>query len=316
MPPINPQTAAAAVAAATTAEIPATEFPPALLPQSSLSSREMASQTTSTPTTQTTPMTRTLRPSISALLGQLPQTNFPIPAAAAAAAATTAITQPPLTEEEGETPSSSPLVTTTTTPTAAVPAMPLPPLPPPPRTRHRSHQNIITCDGNWQFHSCPSRFGLAALIAQMMYVLCFQAGASPVPWVVAAEIFPTDVRGAASGLAAMANWSANLIVSAIFPAVFRRFGGSAAFGTLFIFTTAAWLYAWIALPETRGLSAAEIGAAMRVGDGGGGGGGGSGGGDEGGLRGVNHGTSGVVGSGGAGRGRSRHVEVTRSTSSF
>ena len=71
-----------------------------------------------------------------------------------------------------------------------------------PRAKHRAHQNIVTCDGNWQFHSCPSRLGLLALAAQMLYVTSFQAGMSPVPWVVAAEIFPTGARGAAGRVVA------------------------------------------------------------------------------------------------------------------
>jgi hypothetical protein len=134
---------------------------------------------------------------------------------------------------------------------------------PPPRTRHRSHQSIVTCDGNWQYHACPSRLGLVTLGAQMLYVASFQAGVSPVPWVVAAEVFPVSVRGAAGGIAATAHWSANLVMSTLFPVVFKQLGGSAAFGTLFFFAVVAWLYTWIVLPETRGLSPAEVGAVMR-----------------------------------------------------
>jgi MFS family permease len=142
--------------------------------------------------------------------------------------------------------------------------------PPAPRAKHRAHQNIVTCDGNWQFHSCPSRLGLLALAAQMLYVTSFQAGMSPVPWVVAAEIFPTDARGAAGGVAASANWAANLVVSATFPGVFAAFGGSGAFAILLVFALGASAYAFAAMPETRGLSPAEVAALMRSGRRGGG----------------------------------------------
>ena len=141
--------------------------------------------------------------------------------------------------------------------------------PPPlaPRAKRRAHQNIVTCDGHWQFHSCPSRLGLLALAAQMLYVTSFQAGMSPVPWVVAAEIFPTGARGAAGGVAASANWAANLVVSTTFPGVFAAFGGSGAFAILLVFALGASAYVFAAMPETRGTSPAEVAARMRTGRG-------------------------------------------------
>ena len=317
-----PATATAAVAAAVAAATAPAGYPTAR-PQS-LSLLSTAPPVSTTATTTATATTQALQPPISALLGQdLPQVNlnFSPPAVAVAAGDGGGALDGVIGT------AAPPLATATSTSPPPVPATSAPPFPPPPRTRHRSHQNIITCDGNWQFHSCPSRFGLAALAAQMMYVLCFQAGVSPVPWVVAAEIFPADVRGAAAGLAATANWSANLLVSAVFPAVFKHLGGSVVFGALFCFATMAWLYAWIVLPETRGLSPAEVGAAMR---GGGGGGGGEGGGARGGgassTATSSSGGGGLIGAGvrggsrwggaGAGAGAAA-VEVTRTvTSSF
>lgn len=156
-------------------------------------------------------------------------------------------------------------------PLPALPPTPFPPSPPPPRARHRSHQNIVTCDGNWQYHACPSRLGLGLLAAQMLYVLCFQAGASSVPWVVAAEIFPMDVRGSALALAAAVNWAANFTVALVFPAVFKEAGGAVAFGALLLFALVGWVYTCVVMPETRSMSPAEVGAVMQAGSGGGGG---------------------------------------------
>lgn len=56
--------------------------------------------------------------------------------------------------------------------------------------------------------------GWLALASLMFYVAFFAMGMGPVPWAIVSEIYPLDVRGKASGLAAAANWSANLIVSA------------------------------------------------------------------------------------------------------
>ena len=72
----------------------------------------------------------------------------------------------------------------------AAPPPPIPPAPAPPHAKHRAHQNIVACDGNWQYESCPSRFKLGALVAYAAFFFSYHAGVAPVPWIVSAEMPP------------------------------------------------------------------------------------------------------------------------------
>ena len=47
--------------------------------------------------------------------------------------------------------------------------------------------------------SCPSAYTVAILMALMAYLAAFSPGLGPVPWAVNAEIYPTSVRGLATG---------------------------------------------------------------------------------------------------------------------
>eukprot|EP00971_Amphidinium_carterae_P275086 5458046-Amphidinium_carterae.1 len=60
-----------------------------------------------------------------------------------------------------------------------------------------------------------------ASLAMCTYLIFFGLGLSPVPWLVNAEIFPLQTRGAAIGLTTAANWIANFFVAATFLNVSR-----------------------------------------------------------------------------------------------
>ena len=51
-------------------------------------------------------------------------------------------------------------------------------------------------------------------------------GMGVLPWTINAEIFPAHLSGAANGVATTANWMANLIVSATFLSLFKRYPGN------------------------------------------------------------------------------------------
>ena len=154
-------------------------------------------------------------------------------------------------------------------PSRAPPAAPPPPIPPapaPPRAKHRAHQNIVACDGNWQYESCPSRFKLGALVAYAAFFFSYHAGVAPVPWIVSAEMFPADVRGAAIGIAASAHFLLNAVLAALYPMLFEALGAAATVSMLFVCAKAAFGFAFAAAPETRDASPSEIAARVRHAD--------------------------------------------------
>ncbi|RKG81725.1 MFS transporter [Corallococcus exercitus] len=61
--------------------------------------------------------------------------------------------------------------------------------------------------------------GTTALIAANLYVVFFGFSWGPVVWVLLGEMFPNRIRALALSIAAMAQWLANFLVSATFPAL-------------------------------------------------------------------------------------------------
>ncbi|NOK23149.1 sugar porter family MFS transporter [Corallococcus carmarthensis] len=61
--------------------------------------------------------------------------------------------------------------------------------------------------------------GTTALIAANLYVVFFGFSWGPVVWVLLGEMFPNSIRALALSIAAMAQWLANFLVSATFPAL-------------------------------------------------------------------------------------------------
>ena len=148
----------------------------------------------------------------------------------------------------------------------ASPPPPLPPAPAPPRAKHRAHQNIVACDGNWQNESCPSRFKLGALVAYAAFFFSYHCGVAIVPWIASAEMFPVDVRGAATGVAASAHFLANALLAVLYPVMFESLGAAVTLSVLFVCAKAAFGLAAFSTPETRDASVSEIAVKVRHAD--------------------------------------------------
>jgi MFS family permease len=148
----------------------------------------------------------------------------------------------------------------------ASPPPPIPPAPAPPRAKHRAHQNIVACDGNWQNESCPSRFKLGALVAYAAFFFSYHFGVAIVPWIISAEMFPVDVRGTAIGVAAFVHFLANALLAVLYPVMFEAMGAAVTFSVLFVCAKAAFGLAAFSTPETRDSSVSEIAVKVRHAD--------------------------------------------------
>lgn len=101
-------------------------------------------------------------------------------------------------------------------------------------------------------------FNLLPYIFIMLYFFTSCLGFLPVPFALSAEMFPTKIKGLASGLCSGVGYFFNFVAVKMYlplvdqigtKGVFGLYGLTALFGTLFL--------AWI-LPETRGRSVEEI----------------------------------------------------------
>ena len=107
-------------------------------------------------------------------------------------------------------------------------------------------------------YGCPSPFTPWIVGFLMVYLIGFASGLSPVPWAVNSEIYVAEYRGLGMGIAGVANWASNSLITLTFlplqtalppGGVFYLCMGVAMCGT-------AWA-SW-ALPETKGLTFDEI----------------------------------------------------------
>merc|ERR1711934_1086977 len=58
--------------------------------------------------------------------------------------------------------------------------------------------------------------GTIALVSVILYIACFSIGLGAIPWLMMSEIFPVSVRGKASSLATLLNWTCSFIVTETF----------------------------------------------------------------------------------------------------
>jgi sugar porter (SP) family MFS transporter len=90
------------------------------------------------------------------------------------------------------------------------------------------------------------------------FIASFAATWGPVVWVMIPEVLPLSVRGTAMGVAVLANWAANFLVSQTFPMLLSKFGpgpvflGYAGMGVL------AFVFVMVVVKETKGRSLEEI----------------------------------------------------------
>ncbi|KAG6550528.1 hypothetical protein Mapa_007897 [Marchantia paleacea] len=111
---------------------------------------------------------------------------------------------------------------------------------------------------SWFTRGCPSHYGWVAILGLALYICAFSPGMGPVPWSVNSEIYPLRFRGVCGGIAATANWCANLVVTQSFLTLTTAIGTSYTFLLLGGISIAALLFVFLFVPETKGLSFEEV----------------------------------------------------------
>ena len=99
---------------------------------------------------------------------------------------------------------------------------------------------------------------IVAVLGLLIYTGSFAIGLGPVFWLLIAEIYPLNVRGAAMSIAAIANWSANFVVAVSFLTLKNAIGNMGVFFLFAGLTLVALLYFYRRVPETKGRSLQEL----------------------------------------------------------
>ncbi|KAF4379190.1 inositol transporter 4 [Cannabis sativa] len=110
----------------------------------------------------------------------------------------------------------------------------------------------------WYSEGCPSRFGFLAVLFLGLYIICYSPGMGSVPWIVNSEIYPLKYRGTGGGIAAVTNWSANLLVSETFLTLTNALGSAWTFLLFAGFSAIGFVVIFFVVPETKGLPFEEV----------------------------------------------------------
>ncbi|KMZ63860.1 Transporter [Zostera marina] len=120
-------------------------------------------------------------------------------------------------------------------------------------------KNICVGDKRqWYSQGCPSNFGWLALGALALYIISYSPGMGTVPWIVNSEIYPLRFRGICGGMAAVANWVSNLIVTQTFLTLTQALGTSPTFLLFCGISVVALVLIYLFVPETKGLPFEEV----------------------------------------------------------
>jgi MFS transporter, SP family, arabinose:H+ symporter len=96
------------------------------------------------------------------------------------------------------------------------------------------------------------------LVCVLAFLACFAFSIGPLKFVVAAEIFPSKIRGRAMAISIMVMWIADTIVGQLTPVLLKNIGTAATFWTFAAFCVIAFITVYKLLPETKGKSLEQI----------------------------------------------------------
>ncbi|KAJ8759857.1 hypothetical protein K2173_009958 [Erythroxylum novogranatense] len=107
-------------------------------------------------------------------------------------------------------------------------------------------------------NGCPSSFGFLAIVFLALYIIVYAPGIGTIPWIVNSEIYPLRYRGIGGGIAAVCNWSSNLIVSQSYLSLTEALGAGGTFFLFAVFTCIGLCFVYWFVPETKGLQFEEV----------------------------------------------------------
>ena len=98
-----------------------------------------------------------------------------------------------------------------------------------------------------------------AVVGILIYRLSFSCSLGPVPYVVAAEVFPNEVRASGAAAATAAQWASNAVVTGSFLSLVGALGPTRTWCAYLVVCVAAWFAVSAVLPETKGRSLESMG---------------------------------------------------------
>ena len=102
---------------------------------------------------------------------------------------------------------------------------------------------------------------IVALFAVNAYVIFFEFGLGPIPWLIVAEMFDGKYVATAMSFASQMNWACNFLIGFIFPYM-NKYLGPYSFGPFACVLLASFVFAATILPETQGTTPEQLAMEM------------------------------------------------------
>uniref|UniRef100_A0A1B6E0I4 Major facilitator superfamily (MFS) profile domain-containing protein n=1 Tax=Clastoptera arizonana TaxID=38151 RepID=A0A1B6E0I4_9HEMI len=103
-----------------------------------------------------------------------------------------------------------------------------------------------------------SSLGLVPLASVVVFIVVFSLGAGPIPWLMVGELFTSEIKGIATGIAVGMNWTSVFIVTKTFQALINNFGNNVTFWCFGLICAVGAVFIFFIIPETKGKSLEEI----------------------------------------------------------
>lgn len=98
----------------------------------------------------------------------------------------------------------------------------------------------------------------ATILALGVYLSGYEIGFGPISWLMVSEVFPLDIRGAAISVASIVNFTTNIVMTSSQASLMVSLTDSGIFALYFFVCALSLLFVRTIVPETRGLSLAEV----------------------------------------------------------
>ena len=109
------------------------------------------------------------------------------------------------------------------------------------------------------FENCVnSKFAPLAITSAVLFAVAYSIGWGPVPWVLLSELIPVRVRGAASGIATLVNWSSAALVIGVYLEYSEAVREWFAWWTFAFLNIIAVVFAIVFIKETKGKTLESI----------------------------------------------------------
>ena len=104
----------------------------------------------------------------------------------------------------------------------------------------------------------PTITGIVTVIALVVFIASFAFSLGPVVWTVINEVFPAHIRGRGVALATAINWGSAYVISQFFLSLVDGIGSAMTFWLLALFCVIGWVWIYLSVPETKGLTLETI----------------------------------------------------------